>query len=80
MGFLLLAFGFSAVPNAPFLATFIVLISLSLLVSYFLFTSSKRRFKVPTLYYVAGALGAAGWITTILITMLLNFTTRIVAQ
>lgn len=86
MGFLLLAFWFSTVPNAPYhdivsvLATFIVLVALSLLVSYFLFTSSKRRFKVPTPYYIAGSLGAAGWVTAFLITMLLKFTSEIGAQ
>jgi hypothetical protein len=86
MGFLLLAFCFSTLPNTPYpdivsvLATFVVLVTFSLLISYFLFTNSKRRFKVPTLYYVAGSLGASGWITAYLIAMLLKFTSEVGAQ
>jgi hypothetical protein len=44
---------------------FIVFVILAMLVTPFLFTGSKRRFKLPALPYLVGTLVAAGWIVTV---------------
>jgi len=61
VGFVLLTL-FMSVLNIP---RFIVFVILAMLVTPFLFTGSKRRFKLPALPYLVGTLVAAGWIVTV---------------
>jgi hypothetical protein len=44
---------------------FIGFVILAMLVTLFLFTDSKRRFKLPALSYLVGTLVAAGWMVTV---------------
>ena len=58
-GFLTL---FMSVLNIP---RFIGFVILAMIVTLFLFTDSKRRFKLPALSYLVGTLVAAGWMVTV---------------
>jgi hypothetical protein len=61
VGFVLLTF----VMSAPSIPRFFAFVIFAMLVTPYLFTSSKRRFKLPTLPYLVGTLVAAGWIVTV---------------
>jgi hypothetical protein len=68
---------FMSVLNIP---RFIVFVILAMVVTPFLFTGSKRRFKLPTLPYLVGTLVAAGWIVTVPCGILLHLADKKVQE
>jgi hypothetical protein len=68
---------FMSVLNIP---RFIIFVILAMVVTPFIFTGSKRRFKLPTLPYLVGTLVAAGWIVTVPCGILLHLADKKVEE